>query len=101
MQPSRLGERTTKPNERCVAGGSPQNGPHQQDSGGARRQTILASVLESLRLYLPTFTLTNVIAEIERWWKEGRSCFTKLLEKLKIASPQHSILDQLLPHPGG
>jgi transposase len=68
---------------------------------GARRQTIVTSVLESLRLYLPAFTLTNVIAEIERWWQDGRSCFTKLLDKLKIVSPQHSILDQLLPHPGG
>ena len=36
---------------------------------GARRQTIIVSVLESLRLYLPTFTLVRVIAEINRWWQ--------------------------------
>jgi hypothetical protein len=66
---------------------------------GARRQTILTSVLESLRLYLPTFTLTRVIAEIQRWIANGRSCFTELLEKLKLPSPQQSVLDRVLPHP--
>jgi len=35
---------------------------------GARRQTIIVSVLESLRLYLPKFTLAGVLAEIDRWW---------------------------------
>ena len=49
---------------------------------GARRQTIIVSVLESLRLYLPTFTLASVIAEIQRWSTTGRSCFEELLEKL-------------------
>jgi transposase len=68
---------------------------------GARRQTILASVLESLRLYLPTFTLSSVIAEIQDWVQKGRSCFTALLEKLKLRSPQQSILDQVLPNPSG
>src|SRR5450755_4291448 len=41
---------------------------------GARRQTILVSVLESLRLYLAEFTLTSVVAEIKRWWQCGQSC---------------------------
>jgi len=68
---------------------------------GARRQTILTSVLESLRLYLPIFTLSSVLAEIQRWTARGRSCFTDLLKKLKIERPQRSVLDQLLPHPGG
>lgn len=35
---------------------------------GARRQTILMSVLESLRLYLPTFTLKTVFDEVRSWW---------------------------------
>jgi transposase len=68
---------------------------------GARRQTILTSVLESLRLYLPTFTLSSVIAEIDRWIDKGRSCFTALLKKLKICSSQQSVLDQVLPQPSG
>lgn len=68
---------------------------------GARRQTILTSVLESLRLYLSTFTLGSVLAEVQRWVETGRSCFTELLEKLELPSPQRSVLDQVLPHPGG
>jgi transposase len=68
---------------------------------GAYRQTIVVSVLESLRLYLQTFTLASVIAEIERWWQSGQSCFCKLLSKLKLpppaASATSSILDQVLP----
>jgi transposase len=74
---------------------------------GARRQTIIVSVLESLRLYLPTFTLISVIAEIKRWWQAGQSCFTRLLRKLKLAPPTPStlatpsILDKLLPIPDG
>jgi len=68
---------------------------------GARRQTIIVSVLESLRLYLPTFTLVTVTAEVNRWWQTGQSCFSKLLKKLKLSSPTQSVLDQLLPVPDG
>jgi transposase len=48
---------------------------------GARRQTILTSILESLRLYLQTFTLASVVDELERWRQAGQSCFTRLLKK--------------------
>lgn len=68
---------------------------------GARRQTVLTSVLESLRLYLKTFTLASVMDEIERWWQAGQSCFTKLLKKLKLALPKNSVLDRVLPIPTG
>jgi transposase len=68
---------------------------------GARRQTIIVSVLESLRLYLPTFTLTGVIAEINRWRQAGQSCFTKLLKKMKLACPTKSVLDKVMPAPSG
>jgi transposase len=74
---------------------------------GARRQTVIVSVLESLRLYLTTFTLASVIAEIQRWWQAGQSCFSKLLHKLKLPLPNSStpdmpsILDKVLPLPDG
>jgi transposase len=68
---------------------------------GARRQTILTSVLESLRLYLPTFTLSSVLEELKRWWATGRSCFEKLVENLKLTSPEQSVIDQILPGPSG
>jgi transposase len=68
---------------------------------GARRQTILTSVLESLRLYLKSFTLANVIAEVERWSQQGKSAFEQLVAKLKIRPPDASILDQIFPKPSG
>lgn len=68
---------------------------------GARRQTIIVSVLESLRVYLKKFTLANVIVEIKSWRQAGESCFSKLLRKLKLKVPAKSILDDLIPSPDG
>jgi hypothetical protein len=68
---------------------------------GARRQTIITSVLESLRLYLPQFTLANVLDELNRWAQTGRSCFENLLRKLKLKQPQaeQSTINRLMPTP--
>jgi transposase len=68
---------------------------------GARRQTIVTSVLESLRLYLTTFTLPSVIEEVQGWIATGRSCFEELLDKLGLSQPEQSTLDQLFPTPSG
>jgi hypothetical protein len=68
---------------------------------GARRQTILVSVLESLRQQLATFTLSSVIDEILDWSDAGRSCFAKLLAKLQLTPSSKSILDLVLPVPSG
>ena len=75
------------------------NSRTNKTAAGARRQTILTSVLQSLRLYLPTFTLTTVLAEIQRWIEQGRSCFEKQLKKLNLHPPEHSVLDRVLPQP--
>lgn len=40
---------------------------------GARRQTVIVSVLESLRQHFSTFTLSSVIGEIRRWSETCRS----------------------------
>jgi len=68
---------------------------------GARRQTIIVSVLESLRLYLTTFTFDDIKAEIERWWQAGQSCFSELLKKQELQPPSQTILDILIPVPSG
>ena len=68
---------------------------------GARRQTILVSVLESLRQHLPHFTLSSVIDEVLHWTEVGRSCFAKLLPKRKPQPSGQSLLDRLLPVPTG
>jgi transposase len=66
---------------------------------GARRQTILTSVLESLRLYLPTFTLTSVVAELLSWWAAGQSCFARRLAECEESNqPSESpVLERLFP----
>lgn len=68
---------------------------------GARRRTVTVSVLESLRVHLSTYTLSSVVDEILAWSREGRSCFAALLARLRLTSSATSVLDQLLPVPGG
>ena len=68
---------------------------------GARRRTVNVSVLESLRQQLATFTLSSVIAEVTRWHATGVSCFAQLLKKCKLSAPVRSLLEILLPVPGG
>ena len=68
---------------------------------GARRQTILVSVLESLRLTVSEFTLPNLIEEIRKWGRTGKSCFTRMFVKMKLKLLSVSPLDVLLPVPGG
>jgi hypothetical protein len=64
---------------------------------GARRQTILYSILESIRRDLPEFTLERVVAEIERWSINGRSCFSDLAEAMGLTPSEQSVLDAVLP----
>ncbi len=68
---------------------------------GARRRTVVVSVLESLRGHLSTFTLSSVIDEILRWSETGKSCFARLLATLQRSLPNKSLLDRLLPEPDG
>ncbi len=73
---------------------------------GARRQTVIVSVLESLRQYLASFTLSSVIKEVSHWLEAGRSCFTRMAEKLGLTdgdphAGHSSVLDRLLPVPDG
>ena len=78
-----------------------KTGRTSKTPAGARRTSILTSVLESLRLYLPKYTLSNVIEEIQRWQATGRSCFRALMETLNLPPPDHSVLDRVLPQPSG
>jgi transposase len=68
---------------------------------GARRRTVIVSVLESLRQYLANFTLSSVITEIQRWSAAGRSCFSKLARKLRLSLPAEAVLNLIYPKPSG
>ena len=67
---------------------------------GARRRTVLTSVLESLRLSLPSFTLRHVVDEVAAWLLHGRSRFQQLRETWNLPPPERSPLDALLPASG-
>jgi hypothetical protein len=74
---------------------------------GARRRTVIESVLESLRMHLSTFTLWAVIEEVGHWLDAGRSCFSRLAENLGLPPAVSrddsgaSLLDRVLPVPSG
>jgi len=74
-----------------------RTGRTRKTPGGARRRTILVSVLESLRLHLPQFHLSSVQLEVMDWVRCGESLFTRLLRSLGLAPPETSRLSQLVP----
>lgn len=79
-----------------------KTGRTNKTPAGARRQTIVVSVLESLRNHLASFTLSAVIEEIARWFRTGRSCFAELAAQLGLSGkPGPAILDRVLPRPSG
>ena len=64
---------------------------------GARRRTILASVLESLRTRLPQIDLKSVLNEVAAWASSGLSRLGQAVKALRLTPLEHSPLDQLVP----
>ncbi len=54
---------------------------------GAKRRSIITSVLGSLKRVLPKFTLTSVLEEVSRWCEAGISRFRSALPEPR-AGPQ-------------
>jgi regulator of replication initiation timing len=68
---------------------------------GAKRQSIIASVLRTLGKQLSEFTLDSVLAEVQRWADRGRSCFTDQAKAAGLSRPppdaeQRSLLDRII-----
>jgi uncharacterized coiled-coil protein SlyX len=68
---------------------------------GAKRQTIVTSVLRTLGKQLSEFTLDSVIAEVQRWADCGRSCFADQATAAGLSRPppavnQRSLLDRII-----
>ena len=76
-----------------------KTGRTSKTTRGARRRTVLTSVLESLRLSLPVFTLSTVVDEVQGWLTAGISRFGLLLQTLDLPPPTGSMLDAVLPLP--
>jgi len=57
-----------------------------KSQAGAKRRSIIMSVLASLWKRLEAFTLSNVLAEIARWFETGQSVFREELTSLQAAT---------------
>ena len=64
---------------------------------GARRSTVIRSILESLRLYLKPLTLAAMSVEFSQWLKAGRGRFQKAAAAMNRPPPGESLLDRLFP----
>jgi hypothetical protein len=62
-------------------------GRTSKTASGARRRSVITSVLESLRVNLSPFTLRSVVEEATRWMKEGISLFQQQLHAIAPPTP--------------
>src|SRR5262249_37191128 len=61
-------------------------GRTSKTAAGARRRSVIVSVLESLRANLREFTLSGVLGEVGRWLAEGVSLFERQWQVLQGAT---------------
>jgi transposase len=54
---------------------------------GAKRRGTIVTVLASLQTRISNFTLSNVLAEIDRWLESGSSLFQQELQAIRVARP--------------
>lgn len=82
-------------------------GRTNKTAADAKHQTVIVSVLESLRLHRSTFTPASIIEEMRRCSETGRSCFARCAQKLGLtagmrpADGRISLLDRVIPVPNG
>ena len=72
-----------------------KTGRTSKTPSGAKRRSIISSVLRSIGKQISVFTLENVISEVKHWMIRGKSCFTEAAEKLGRQT-QPAILDRLV-----
>lgn len=58
---------------------------------GAKRRSVISSVLQSIGKQLEIFTLESVIGEANRWLAVGRSCFAEQVEARGLSPPQSTL----------
>ena len=71
-------ERTFRDTAKARATGQTSKTDH-----GARRRSVLRSVLTSLKQQLPTFTIDTVVAEVVEWRRRGISLFKRQLQAIR------------------
>jgi transposase len=64
-----------------------KGGRTSKSDAGAKRRSILMTVLATLNTRFPKFTLNHLLAEVQRWIEMGRSIFQLELTELEQANP--------------
>ena len=72
-----------------------RTGRTSKTPAGAKRRSIISSVLRSIGKQVEVFTLASVIAEVKQWMIRGKSCFEKLASKAANKTTP-GILDRLV-----
>ena len=80
-----------------------KTGRTSKTAAGAKRRSVISSVLQSIGKQLEQFTLESVIAEASRWLSDGKSCFTNQIESRGLGPPgdasspnRKSLLDRVV-----
>ena len=72
-----------------------RTGRTSKTPNGAKRRSIITSVLRSIGKQIPEFTLAGVIAEVKQWMIRGKSCFRDLAST-SSRQTEPGILDRLI-----
>lgn len=72
-----------------------RTGRTSKTPAGAKRRSIISSVLRSIGKQVEVFTLASVIAEVKQWIIRGKSCFEALASKAANQTTP-GILDRLV-----
>jgi len=72
-----------------------KTGRTSKTPNGAKRRSIISSVLRSIGKQLESFTLENVIAEVKQWMIRGKSSFREAADKTGHTLPR-GILNTLV-----
>jgi transposase len=80
-----------------------KTGRTSKTPAGAKRRSVISSVLQSIGKQVGSFTLDSVITEASRWMHKGRSCFADQISSRGLGPPgnkrsseQKSLLDRIV-----
>lgn len=63
-----------------------KGGRTSKTQSGAKRRSVIMTVLASLRNRFPKFTLGNLLSEVQRWIEDGYSIFERELAQFQCAT---------------
>ena len=74
-----------------------KGGRTSKTAAGAKRRSVIMTVLASLQTRFSKFTLDNLLSEVQRWFEQGRSIFELELAELQRANAPPTCNPALLP----